>query len=170
MMSRPDAEGTARFVQNVEHEPRFDDLVLSCQDKTPLIAEGDYDAIVLSCRKQQRFTRDLLAFQFRIVTQGAAFGVLLPGYCNLDFGRGRGRQLPARSKLAVWLRRINAFAPEVSHKRIRLKIFGTFQFLVHVATSRGIDEQHPLPTDEQYSQVTDILEVIGRITRRGTGI
>lgn len=169
-MSSSPAEDARQFIEDVESDSRFDDLVLSCQDKTPLITEGDYDAIVLSCRKQRRFKRDLLTFQFRIVTQGAAFGVVLQGYCNLDFGLGRGRKLPARSKLAVWLRRINAFAPEVSHKRIHLRIFGTFQFLVHVGTSRGIDEQHPLPNDESYSQVTDIVEVIGRITDRGSGI
>ena len=150
-------------------EERFDDLTLSCSEKIPLIGEGDYDAIVLSCRKERRFTRDLLAFKFRIVSQGAAFGVVLPGYCNLEFGRRRGRQqLPARSKFGVWLRRIHAFAPEVSPNRIHLALFGKFQFVVHVATSRGTIE-HPLPADEHYSQVSDILEVVGRITGTGTG-
>jgi hypothetical protein len=159
----------ARLIQDLELEERFDDLVLACPDKIPLIDEGNYDAIALACRRERRFRRDLLAFKFHIVSQGAAFGVVLPGYCNLDFGRGRGRQLPARSKLAVWLRRINAFAPEVSCKRVHLTTFGKFQFIVRVATSRGTVD-HPLPTNEHYSQVTELLEVIGRITSRGSGV
>jgi hypothetical protein len=169
MMSRSSAEVAALLIQNVERAEQFDDLMLSCPDKISLIAEGEYDAIVLSSRKQRRFRRDLLAFTFRIVTQCAAFGVVLPGYCNLDFGPGRGRQLPARSKLVIWLRRIQAFAPEISPKKVHLAIFGQFQFVVRVATSRGLDEQHPLPTDEHYSQITEILGVTGRITGRGTG-
>lgn len=158
----------ARLIQDVERGAQFDDLVLSCPDKIPLIDEADYDAIVLSCRKERRFGRDLLAFKFRIVSQGAAFGVVLPGYCNLDFKRGRGQQLPARSKLAVWLRKIHAFAPEVSCKRVHLTTFGKFQFVVRVATSTGTAE-YPVPIEEQYSQVIDLLGVVGRISDRGTG-
>jgi len=150
------------------HGGQFDDLTLSCAATPPLIAEGDYEAIVLSCRRGRRFRRDLLAFQFRIVSQGPAFGVVLPGYCNLDSGRGRSRQLPARSKLTSWLRRISVFAPEVSCKRVQLTIFGKFQFKVRVATSRGHVE-HPLPVNEHYSQVVDLIEVVGRITSRGSG-
>ena len=157
------------LIHNLELEERFDDLVLTCPDKLPLIEEGNYDALVLTCRREQRFRRDLLAFKFRIVSQGAAFGVVLPGYCNLDFKRGRDRHLPERSKLAVWLRLINAFAPEVSCKRVHLKTFGKFQFIVRVATSRGTLE-HPLPTNEHYSQVTELLEVVGRITSSGSGV
>ena len=159
----------ASLIQDVELEGQFDDLVLSCPEKGPLIAEADYDAIVLSCRRERRYRRDLLALKFRIVSQGAAFGVVLSGYCNLDFQRGRGRHLPTRSKLAVWLRRIHAFAPEVSCKRIHLKTFGKFQYLVRVATSKGTS-QDPLPIAEYYSQVIDLLDVIGRITSKGSGL
>ena len=158
-----------RIIQGLELEDRFDDLVLSCPKKTPIIAEGEYDAIVLSCRKERRFRRDLLAFKFRIVSQGAAFGVVLPGYANLEFGTGRGKQLPERSKLGIWLYRIQSFAPEVSVKRIHVKIFGAFQFVVRVATSRGLDDKNPLPADEHSSQVTEILGVTGRITGKGSG-
>lgn len=167
MIHKPD-DAAARLIDEGAHGGQFDDLTLSCAAKTPLIAEGDYEAIVLSCRRGRRFRRDLLDFQFRIVSPGAAFGVVLPSYCNLDFVRGRTRQLPAQSKLASWLRRINAFAPEVSCKRVRLTIFGKFQFKVRVATSRGHLE-HPLPADEHYSQVVDLIEVVGRITSRGSG-
>lgn len=169
MMSRSSAEVAAQLIQNVERDAQFDDLVLSCPDKIPLIAEGEYDVIVLSCRRQRRFRRELLAFTFRIVTQSVAFGMVLPGYANLEFGPSRRKQLPERSKLASWLRRIQAFAPEISPKKVHLAIFGQFQFVVRVATSRGLDEQHPLPIDEHYSQVTEILGVTGRITGRGTG-
>ena len=166
MMSRPSADVAAQLIEGVESDQRFDNLVLSCADQSPLIDEGDYDAIALRCRKEQRFGRDLLAFKFRIVTQGSAFGLVLPGYCNL--GVSRGRQLPERSKLASWLRRIQAFAPEISSKKVHLAIFGRFQFVVHVATSRGTGDQL-LPTDEHYSQITEILGVTGRITGRGSG-
>lgn len=169
MMSRPSANVAAPLLHDVDRDAQFDDLMLSCPEKIPLIAEGEHDAIVLSCRKQRRFRRDLLEFKLRIVSQGAAFGVVLPGYANLDFGPGRGKQIPARSKLAIWLGRIQAFAPEMSCKRVHLKIFAAFQFVVCVATSRGIDEKNPLPTDEQYSQITEILGVTGRITSQGSG-
>ena len=159
----------ARLIHDLELEAQFDDLVLSCPGKTPLLDEGNYDAIVLACRKERRFRRELLAFKFRIVSQGGAFGVVLPGYCNLHFERGRGRQLPVRSKLAVWLRRINAFAPEVSCKRVHLTTFGKFQFIVRMATSRGTVD-HPLPTNEHYSKVIELLEVVGRITSRESGV
>ena len=113
--------------------------------QVPLIAEGDYDAIVLSCRKERRFTRDLLAFQFRIVSQGSAFGTVLPGYCNLDFGRGRGRQLPARCKLAVWLRKINAFAPEVSYKRVHITPSGNSNLLSAWQPAKALPRIHCRP-------------------------
>jgi hypothetical protein len=167
-MSRPSADVAAQLMQDVEQDERFDDLMLSCPEKIPLIADGEYDAIVLSCKKQRRFRRDLLAFKFRLVTQGVAFGVVLPGYANLEWRAGRSKQLPERSKLATWLRRIHDFAPEVSPKRVHLATFGQFQFVVRVATSRGTVE-HPLPTDEHYSQITEILGVTGRITSRGSG-
>jgi len=167
-MSRPSAAVAAQRLHNVDQDEPFDDLMLSCPDKIPLVADGEYDAIVLSCRKEQRFRRDLLAFKFRIVTQGSAFGMVLPGYCNLEFGPGRSKQLPERSKLAVWLRRIHAFAPEVSHKRVQLATFGQFQFVVQVVTSLG-PLDHPLPMFEHYSTVTDIIGITGRITGKGSG-
>lgn len=156
-------------IQDSELAGQFDNLTLSCAQKIPLITEDEYDAIVLSCRKERRFTRDLLAFKFRIVSQGASFGVVLPGYVNLDFGPGPKKQIPARSKLAIWLYRIQSFDQEVSVKKIHVKIFGAFQFVVRVATSRGLDENNPLPIDEQYSQITEILGVTGRITGKGSG-
>jgi hypothetical protein len=165
----PSANVAALLLQDVDRDAQFDNLMLSCAEKTPLIAEGEYEAIVLSCRKERRFTRDLLAFKFRIVSQGSAFGVELPGYVNLEFGPGRGKQIPARSKLACWLYRIQSFAPEVSVKRIHVNIFGAFQFVVRVATSRALGEKKPLPDDEHYSQVTEILGVTGRITGKGSG-
>ena len=168
-MSRPSAEMAEQLIGDVDREEQFDELVLSCPEKLPLIAEGEYDAIVLSCRKQRRFRRELLAFKFRIVSQGGAFGGVLPGYANLDFGPGRSRQLPVRSKLAIWIRRIHAFDHAIPLKRTPIKIFEQFQFVVRVATSTGPPD-HPLPTSEQYSTVTDILSITGRITSRGSGI
>lgn len=165
----PSANVAALLLQDVDRDAEFDNLLLSCAEKTPLIAEGEYEAIVLSCRKERRFTRDLLAFKFRIVSQGAAFGVGLPGYANLKFVTGHGKQLAARSKLATWLYRIQSFAPEVSVKRFRVNIFREFQFVVRVATNRGLDEKNPLLADEHSSQVAEILGVTGRITSKGSG-
>lgn len=92
MMSRPSANVAAPLLHDVDRDAQFDDLMLSCPEKIPLIAEGEHDAIVLSCRKQRRFRRDLLEFKLRIVSQGAAFGVVLPGYANLDFGPAVGNR------------------------------------------------------------------------------
>jgi len=165
-MNYSSADVAAYLIDKLEE--RFDNLVLSCADRNPLIEEGEYDAIVLSCRKERRFRRDLLAFKFRIVSQGSAFGLVLPAYCNCDFTHDRRRQVPSRSKLGVWLRKINDFAPEVSIKRVHLNTFSKFQFLVRVATSTGTKE-HPLPQWERYSQVVEIIDVVGRISKGAEG-
>ena len=146
--------------------PAFDDLIISTTDDAQLVEPGRYDAVVISCRKECRFNRDLIAFKFRLVTQGGSFDVILPGYCNLDFGRGRNRQIPPRSKLGRWLRVINRFDPSVSTRRFHLSIFSQFQFVVEVGVTALDHLQRPLSEQDRYSKVQEILDVVGRLRRK----
>lgn len=146
--------------------PAFDDLVISTTDEAPLVEPGCYDAVVISCRKECRFNRDLIAFKFRLVTQGQFFDAVLPGYCNLDFGRGRNRQIPTRSKLGRWLRVINRFDPSVATRRAPLSIFSQFQFVVEVGVTVQNYLQRPLTEPDCYAKVQEILDVVGRIGRQ----
>jgi len=145
-----------------ESEPAFDDLELST-DPLPLVPPGDdYYVIVLSCRKTQKFQRNVLAFIFKIVSPGPGFGLVLPTFVNLP--AGRGRNLPARSKLASWLRVINAYDPSLNLKRLSLKIFSLYQFQATIDTVLTDRNQRQLRTHEQFSKIADLTAVLGRLT------
>lgn len=139
----------------------FDDFVISTPDLVSIPA-GDYDAICISCRKEHRFKRDLLAFKFKIAAHGAYFGQVLDGYVNLDFGRGKSRAVPTRSKLARWLRVIALFDQTVSTKHFRLSTFANYLFVVRVEPS---DTDHVQESCDLVPRVTDIVGVVGRLGR-----
>lgn len=141
----------------------FDDIDFAINDKPALIEPGEYDAIVTSCKRIRRFGRDLLAFTFRIVSQGPAFDAVVPGYANLTFQHRK--VIAGRSKIAAWLRRIHVYDHEVSPSRLKLRLFAEFLFRCRVETTIHDSQQQPLSDEERYSQVTDIVEVIGRLRR-----
>ncbi len=150
-----------RMLSEAGAVPAFDDLVIS----TPALANvpsGEYDAACISCRKERRFNRDLLAFKFKIASQGAYFGHVLDGYVNLDFGRGKSRAIPLRSKLSKWLRVIALFDSAVSTKQFRISTFGDYLYVVHVDTCNTDQDQEQC---ESLSRVTDIVGIVGRLGR-----
>lgn len=139
----------------------LDQITISTPDLVS-IPVGAYDATCISCRKQRRFNRDLLAFKFKIATQGAYLGQVLDGYVNIDFGQGKSRTVPTRSKLARWLRVIKLFDPAVSTKRFSLNTFGNYLFVVRVEPS---STDHVQGLCDTVSRVTDIIGVVGSLGR-----
>jgi hypothetical protein len=139
----------------------FDELVVSTTDLV-IIPPGDYEATCICCRKERRFNRDLLAFKFKIASQGEYFGAVLDAYVNLNFGRGKSRAVPTRSKLAKWLRVIAHFDQTVSTKRFRLSTFANYFFVVRVEPS---NTDHVQESCDSLSRVTDIVGVVGRLGR-----
>jgi hypothetical protein len=61
-----------------------DDTPIPWSDELPpRIDEGEYDAVVLSAKKVNRFGLTTVEFRFRIVTLESAFDARLVGYCGL---------------------------------------------------------------------------------------
>lgn len=140
----------------------FDDLIISTPEALPLVEPGEYEAVCVSCRKEKRFRRDLLALRFRLTSQSLHFGTILDAYINLDFGKGNTRKAPPRSKLAGWLRAIAKFDPSVNITKFKLSTFANYLFVVRVETS---EEDSSQSVCEPCSRVTQILSVVGRLGR-----
>ena len=108
------SESANQLLAEFSHAHRFEDIVLSIEPALPLIDSGEYDATISACRFARRFGRDLLAFTFRITTEGVAFGTEMQTFLNVKRDR-RGKVLiRPRMKLAEWIDCLHAFAPEVS--------------------------------------------------------
>lgn len=153
-------EVAGQMLQDLGMKPAFDDLVISTPEALPLVETGEYEAVCISCRKEKRFKRDLLALKFKLTTQGQHFGMVLDAYINLDFGKGATRKAPPRSKLAAWLRAIAKFDPLISVTRFKVSTFANYLFIVQVESSRKDSDQRDC---EPCSRVTQILDVIGRL-------
>ncbi len=160
-MSEPDIAG--RLLQDAGLVPAFDDLTISTAEALPLIETGEYEAICISCRKEKRFKRDLLALKFKLATQGQYFGVILDAYINLDFGKGATRKAPPRSKLAAWIRVIGQFDPSINVARFKVSTFASYLFIVKVESSGTDSDQRAC---EPCSRVTHIVGVVGRLGGR----
>jgi hypothetical protein len=143
----------------------FDDFTVSVAALPPLIPEGEYDAVVVSCRRDWQFKRPCLAFGFLICSEGAAFGTKLEAFVNLQHVSNKKIQKGSRANLAKWLRRINAFDPTVSVQQLHLPIFARYQFRVLVKTTTMDSNQNVLPVSEHYSKVVDLIEVVGYLKR-----
>lgn len=138
----------------------FDDCAISLADDAPRVAPGEYRARVIACRRQWRFGRELLAFQFRLVSPGPFIGAVLPGYCNIG-GDGH-HEIPARSKLGRWVRLIKEFDRAISSTRIPLRLFSRYQFVVSVDLTRLDCNRRLLALHLQYPTVQDIVRVAGK--------
>lgn len=149
-----------RILQDAGLVPAFDDLVISTPEALPLIQPGEYEAVCISCRKEKRFKRDLLALKFKLTTQCQYFGTVLDAYLNLDFGKGATRKAPPRSKLAAWMRAIGKFDPVVDVVRFKVSTFANYLFIVKVETSTEDSTQSAC---EPCSRVTQIVGVVGRL-------
>lgn len=158
MIDQTDIAG--RILQDAGLVPAFDNLVIYTPEALPLIEPGEYEAVCVSCRKEKRFKRDLLAFKFKLTSQCQYFGMTLDGYINLDFGKGNTRKAPSRSKLAAWLRTIAAFDPSVNVTKFHIATFSKYLFTVKVESSNENSQQKKC---EPCSRVTQILGVVGRL-------
>jgi len=139
---------------------RDDDLIPWTEELPPLIDPGEYDAIVISVKKVDRFGLTTVEFQFRIVTQGPAFDARLKGYCNL--GPVRHARIRPHSKMASWQRAISNFTGGTA-SRVTLRSFREFWFTVQVETVTHNHRRQVLPERDQYSSVINIVRVIGKL-------
>jgi hypothetical protein len=126
----------------------------------PRIAPGQYDAVVLSAKKMDRFGLSSVEFVFRIVTQGPAFDARLNGYANL--GSVKHARIRPRSKMASWQRAISTFTGG-SASRVTLRSFKEFWFTVEVVTITHGLHKEPLALRDQYEKVTNIIDVVGKL-------
>jgi hypothetical protein len=139
-----------------------DDTPIPWSDELPpRIDEGEYDAVVLSAKKVNRFGLTTVEFRFRIVTLGSAFDARLVGYCGL--GPTKHARIRPHSKMASWQRAISAFTGG-SATRVTLRSFRGFWFTVRVETVTHDHRKQALPERDQYSVVRDIIAVVGKVS------
>lgn len=146
--------------------------IISCEweiefDRIPVrITSGDYMAECIQVRKVPRreWKRTYLQFRFRLRSMGPENNVELPGYANLPKGK-----VSAYSKLGRWMRIISAYTGGRS-ARVSMKQFGEFLFTVRVETVSKTNNQSALPESAQYEVVSEILDVVGRLTKKATMI
>lgn len=144
----------------------FDDLSFSI-DGLPLVPAGVYDVVCLGCRKCEKFNRTVLLFTFQIASQGQWLGTVLPTYINYPVGKGhKGRCLPPKSKLAQWLRIIQAYdLAEMNPARINLSVFSKYQFEAMVETvTTSHDKIRVLREHEFSSKIAEIRSIVGRVS------
>ena len=154
------AEVAGRMLEGIGMVSAFDDLVISTPGALPLVETGEYEATCISCRKEKRFKRDLLALKFKLATQDQYFGIVLDAYINLDFGQGATKKAPPRSKLAAWIRLIAKFDPSINVARFKVSTFASYLFIVKVESSGKNSDQRDC---EPCSRVTHIVDVVGRL-------
>lgn len=164
MLDQTDIAG--RMLDDLGLKPAFVDLTISTPESLPLVEAGEYEAICISCRKEKRFNRGLLALKFRLVTEGQYFGMVLDAFVNLDFGQGSTRNAPPRSKLAAWIRLIARFDPAINVARFKASTFSRYLFIVQVESSKkvasskkGSEQQDGEPC----SRVAQLVGVVGRL-------
>ena len=139
---------------------RDDDLIPWTEELPPRINPGEFDAVVLSAKKVDRFGLTAVEFVFRIVTLGSAFNARLKGYCNL--GPTKHARIRPHSKMASWQRAVADFTGG-SPSQVTLRSFRGFWFAVQVATVTHNHRRQVLPERDQYSAVIDIVGVVGKL-------
>lgn len=140
-----------------------DALIPWTEELPPRIPDDEYDAVVISVKRGVRFKRHCADFRFRIPI-GECFGAILPGYCNLGSAAQPIRVRP-RSKFASWQRVVAAFSGG-SPSKVTLKAFQQYWFRVRVKTVTHNDQNQALHERDQYSCVTDITAVVGKLGDR----
>jgi hypothetical protein len=160
------SESANQLLAEFSSPHRFDEFTISVEPALPLIEAAEYDATIVACRFARRFGRDLLAFTFRIVTEGRAAGTELQTFLNVERDRKGKLKIRSRMKLAGWIHCLQLFAPEISVRSFSIKTFSQFLFLVSVRTVVKGHDQKPLPDEECYSTVDNIVGVVGRLKLR----
>ena len=138
----------------------FDDIAISLAEAPQRVEPGEYVARVIACRRQWRFGRELLVFQFRLVSPGLGF-VTLPGYCALDVGGPRRRDISPRSKLGRWVKILREFDPSISTGCVPVSIFSRYEFVVQVVRPQRDYKRRPVAPPERRPTVQEILGVAG---------
>ena len=151
-----------------KHDPlraagTFDDLDISLSDAATQVVPGEYLAQVIGCRRQWRFGRELLAFQFRLVGSGPFVGAVLPGYCGLNDAGPRLRTLSPRSKLSSWLRALRALDPSIPSARIPLCAFAGHTFLVRVVSPQRDYKRRPVALADRKPKVEEIVRAVEKV-------
>ena len=100
-------------------------------------------------------------FQFRIITPGKCFDAVLYGFCNLGPAAHPG--IRSRSKFASWQRAVADFTGGRAN-RVSLRVFRDYWYRVRVETTTHNHQKQVLPERDQYSSVTDIVEVVGKLS------
>ena len=137
-----------------------DDPIPWADDLPPRIDEGEYDAVVRSMKKVNRFGLTSVESQWRLLLPDSREKIQLSGYCNL--GPTKQAKIRPQSKLASWQRAVAAFT-RGNPKHVTLKSFREFWFRVRVRTVTR-NAQGPLHARDQYSVVDDILRVGGKVS------
>ena len=138
-----------------------DDEIILVEQLAPIVEPGEYWAVVTSAKRVTRFGHAVADFRFRLVTLGQAYGVPLKGYCALP--QKKTNRVPAGSKFASWTRTLAAFTG-CSPSRMSLGAFKQYWFLVKVELVTRNHRQQALNPRDQYSVVSDIVDVVGKIS------
>lgn len=157
---------TALSEQREETPPVGSALDIELDTPPVRITPGNYVAECLKIAKVDRreWRRSYWQFRFRLRGVGPENGVTLPGFVNLP----RKGKLSAYSKLGRWARIIAAYTGSRA-SRISMKSFGLFLFTVRVETvtkanSKDHKNLYSLPEAAQYEIVSEILDIVGRLT------
>jgi hypothetical protein len=138
-----------------------DDEIILVQQLAPIVEPGEHWAVVTAVKRIMRFGHWVAEFRFRLVSMGPAYGVHLNGYCTLPLKKKA--RVPAGSKFASWTRTLTAFTG-CSPSRLSLGAFKQYWFTVKVETVTRNHRQQTLNFRDQYSVVTDIVDVVGKIS------
>ncbi|MGE3977071.1 MAG: hypothetical protein AB7F94_05730 [Nitrospira sp.] len=130
------------------------------------VAPGIYAAECLKITKVERreWRRWYWQFLLRLRGVGPENGVILHAFVNVP----RTGKLSAYSKLGRWTRIIAAYTGARAN-RVSMRSFGQFLFTVKVETVRTANsgkKPFPLPEAAQYEIVSEILDIVGRLTQR----
>jgi hypothetical protein len=126
------------------------------------VKPGQYDAIVISYHRVNKFKRWQVLFRFRIFELGPYHDVELDGYAALS----RDQTVKADSKLARWSRLIAEWGGG-RKDRISLSAFKRFAFRVEIVTVLQDREQKTLAETNQYEVVRDIVAILARRGKEG---
>ena len=140
-------------------------------DAAPIrVTPGHYAAECLKITKVERreWRRLYWQFRFRLRGIGPENHVILPGFVNIP----RKGKLSPYSKLGRWARIIAAYTGGRAD-RVTMKAFGQFLFTIKVETvtkanSKADKKPFTLPEAARYEVVSEIIDIVGRLTPRSS--
>jgi hypothetical protein len=168
-MNTPELDETISD-QRDRASPFTSDIEIELDTVPVRVPPGNYAAECLKITKVERreWRRSYWHFSFRLRGVGPENMAIVPGFVNLP----RKGKLSALSKLGRWAR-IIAACTGGRETRVSMKAFGQFLFNVKVETvtkANSKDDKKPftLPEAAQYEVVSEIIDIIGRLTTRAS--